>query len=95
MVKSSRENQVKVRVQYSKKSNGQRVLVRLAPCQQAILAFWRQVTIALQGPASGLAWIDEHEPKAQLLADLQVSLKEAAAGQTFPVSQLWDDLDDE
>ena len=57
------------------------------------LALWEQLISALQDSASGLAWVDEHEPKAQILADLQASLKEAAAGQTLPVSQLWDDLD--
>lgn len=57
------------------------------------LALWEQLISALQDPASGLAWVDEHEPKAQILADLKASLKEAAAGQTLPVSQLWDDLD--
>ncbi|MEH2233161.1 MAG: hypothetical protein V7K71_26600 [Nostoc sp.] len=40
--------------------------------------------------ASGLAWIDEQEPKAQILADLQESVRQAALGQTFPVSELWD-----
>lgn len=57
------------------------------------LALWEQLISALQDPASGLAWVDEHEPKAQILADLQASLREAAAGRTLPVSQLWDDLD--
>ncbi|AFY46723.1 hypothetical protein Nos7524_0819 [Nostoc sp. PCC 7524] len=41
---------------------------------------------------SGLAWIDEQEPKAQILAELQESVRQAAAGQTFPVSELWDDI---
>ena len=57
------------------------------------LALWEQLISALQDRASGLAWVDEHEPTAHILADLQASLQEAAAGQTLPVSQLWDDLD--
>lgn len=41
---------------------------------------------------SGLAWVDEQEPKAQILADLQESLRQAAIEQTFPISQLWQDI---
>ena len=40
---------------------------------------------------SGLAKIDEQEPKSQILADLQDSVRLASAGQTFPLSQLWED----
>lgn len=57
------------------------------------LGLWQQLINALQDSASGLAWVDEHEPNAQILADLQASLKQAATGQTFPVSQLWDDIE--
>jgi hypothetical protein len=53
------------------------------------LELWQQLINTLQDPDSGLAWVDEHEPDTQLLADLQESIKQAAAGQTFPVSQLW------
>jgi hypothetical protein len=42
---------------------------------------------------SGLAWMDEQESKAQILADLQESLREGKAGNTFPVSQLWEDIE--
>ena len=57
------------------------------------LELWEQIINTLEDPASGLAWIDEHEPKTQILADLQESLKQAATGQTYPVSQLWDDIE--
>ncbi len=57
------------------------------------LDLWEQIINALEDPASGLAWVDEQEPNAQILADLQESLKQAAAGQTYPVSQLWDDIE--
>jgi hypothetical protein len=43
---------------------------------------------------SGLDPIDENEPKEQILADLQESLRAAAAGNHYPVSELWDNLDD-
>ncbi|MEH2328560.1 hypothetical protein [Nostoc sp.] len=39
---------------------------------------------------NGLAWIDEQEPKAQILADLQESVRQGAVGQTFLASELWD-----
>ena len=56
------------------------------------LEIWQQLVNALNtGSISGLAWIDEQEPKEQILADLQESVRLAAAGQTFPVSQLWED----
>jgi hypothetical protein len=57
------------------------------------LDLWEQLVNALPDPISGLAWVDEHEPKVQILADLQASLKQAATGQTFPVSQLWDNIE--
>ncbi|MBU7581416.1 MAG: hypothetical protein KAF91_00625 [Nostoc sp. TH1S01] len=57
------------------------------------IELWQQL-ISYINPdnVSGLALIDEQEPKAQILADLQESLRQAAAGQTFPVSELWDDI---
>ncbi|QSJ16760.1 hypothetical protein JYQ62_34665 [Nostoc sp. UHCC 0702] len=54
---------------------------------------WQQLISSINSDnVSGLAWIDEQEPKAQILADLQESVQQAAAGETFPVSQLWDDI---
>lgn len=58
------------------------------------LALWQKVLSFVRDPDSGLAWIDEHEPNAQILADLQTSLQQSAAGQTFPVATLWNDLED-
>jgi hypothetical protein len=53
---------------------------------------WQQLLSELNPDSvSGLAWIDEQEPKAQILADLQESVRLATDGQTFPVSQLWED----
>ncbi|MCC5626383.1 hypothetical protein, partial [Nostoc sp. CHAB 5715] len=55
---------------------------------------WQKLISSINSDnASGLAWIDEQEPKAQILADLQESVRQAAAGQTFPVSELWDDIE--
>jgi hypothetical protein len=35
----------------------------------------------------------ETDSKEQILADLKESFRQAEAGQTFPLSQLWDDID--
>jgi hypothetical protein len=78
---------LKTNVRYVTNTNGETTDV-LVP-----LELWQQLINTLQDPDSGLAWVDEHEPNAQLLADLQESIKQAAAGQTFPVSQLWDDIE--
>jgi hypothetical protein len=42
---------------------------------------------------SGLDPIDENEPKSQILADLQESIRAVKAGDVYPVSQLWNDLE--
>jgi hypothetical protein len=42
---------------------------------------------------SGLDPIDEYEPKSQILTDLQASIRAVKAGDVYPVSQLWQDLD--
>jgi hypothetical protein len=42
---------------------------------------------------SGLDPIDENEPKSQILADLQESIRAVKAGDVYPVSQLWNALD--
>lgn len=52
---------------------------------------WQQLINSVDTD-SGLAWVDEQEPKAQILADLQESLRQAATEQTFPVSQLWQNI---
>ncbi|MHC5857442.1 hypothetical protein [Nostoc sp.] len=55
------------------------------------LELWQQLISSINSDnVSSLAWIDEQEPKAQILADLQESVRKAAVGQTFPVSELWD-----
>jgi hypothetical protein len=57
------------------------------------LELWQQLMSSINPDhVSGLAYIDEQELKAHILADLQESLRQAAAGQTFPVSELWDDI---
>ncbi|PPT08175.1 hypothetical protein CKA32_002306 [Geitlerinema sp. FC II] len=55
---------------------------------------WRKLASQLRDSVSGLAWVDEYEPNSQILEDLQVSFGEMARGETRPVSELWDDLDE-
>jgi hypothetical protein len=53
---------------------------------------WQQLMNTINSDTiSGLDWIDEQEPKSQILADLQESMQLASSGKTFPVSQLWED----
>ncbi|WP_375469816.1 hypothetical protein [uncultured Nostoc sp.] len=55
------------------------------------IELWQQLMSSINSDnVSGLAWIDEQEPKAKILAELQESVRQAAVGQTFPVSELWD-----
>lgn len=57
------------------------------------IELWQQLMSYINPDiVSGLALIDEQEPKAQILDDFQESLREAAAGQTFPISELWDNI---
>ncbi|WP_199248604.1 hypothetical protein [[Phormidium] sp. ETS-05] len=49
--------------------------------------------IELYSTPSGLNPVDENEPKTQILADLQESIRAAKAGETYPISQLWEDQD--
>jgi hypothetical protein len=57
------------------------------------IELWQQLISAINSDSSsGLAWIDEQEPKAQILADLQESVRLGRAGETFPISQLWDEI---
>jgi hypothetical protein len=56
------------------------------------LETWQELISLLKtDEISGLAWIDDQEPKQQILADLQESIRLGATGQTFSVLQLWED----
>ncbi len=53
-------------------------------------AVWAQVLATWRVMESGLSPIDEDEPKAKILADLTEAVRSTKAGETFPVSELWD-----
>lgn len=55
---------------------------------------WQQlVKLVSPDQVSGLAGIDEYEPRAELIKDLQESLQQAIAGKSFSLSQLWEDAE--
>lgn len=54
---------------------------------------WENLIELLQAIESGLDTIDENEPKAAILADLLESIQQARTGQTYPISELWNDMD--
>jgi hypothetical protein len=77
--------QIKSQIRYLTNVDGETTDV-LVPIE-----LWQQLISSINSDnVSGLAWIDEQEPKAQILVDLQESVRQAAVGQTFPVSELWD-----
>ncbi len=54
---------------------------------------WETLIELLQATESGLDPIDENEPKAGILEDLQESIRQSRTGQTYPVSELWNEMD--
>jgi hypothetical protein len=78
--------EVRQLIQYVTNAQGDRtgVLVPLEVWEELIQS-WQ----ALQN-----ARVDDEEPKENILADLQESMRLARAGQTFPLSQLWDGIDE-
>lgn len=53
---------------------------------------WETLIKLLQAIESGLDTIDENEPKAEILANLQESIRQARAGQTYPICELWNHM---
>ncbi|MEH2169408.1 MAG: hypothetical protein V7K41_22670 [Nostoc sp.] len=75
--------QIESQIRYVTNVNGETTDI-LIPVE-----LWQQLVSSINSDnTSGLAWIDEQETKAQILADLQESVRQAAAGETFPVSEL-------
>lgn len=57
------------------------------------LDVWEDLLKSWQTFADELGHFDEAEPKEQILADLKDALRQVKAGQTFPISELWDGID--
>ncbi|MBD1821474.1 hypothetical protein H6F51_02955 [Cyanobacteria bacterium FACHB-DQ100] len=54
---------------------------------------WKELIKLLQLEESGLDAIDENDASGQILADLQEAILQGRAGETFPISKLWDGID--
>jgi len=79
--------EVRELVQYVTNAHGETTGV-LVP-----LNVWEDLLQSLQAFADELGQIDEAESNEQILADLKDSIRHLKAGQTFPVSELWDGID--
>jgi hypothetical protein len=53
------------------------------------IALWEKMLESLNLLESGLDPEDENEPKEAILADLQASVRLTKAGETMPISELW------
>ena len=80
-------SQIKKQIKYFTNSAGKKTEV-IIPVE-----IWKTLIELLQTLESGLNIVDEKEPKAEILADLQESILQARTGQTYPISELWDDMD--
>lgn len=78
--------QIEDSVRYLTNEKGERTEV-IVPVE-----LWNQLLSAISSP-TGLDSADEEEPNSQILADLKTALQEVKEGKTFPVSQLWEDID--
>ena len=74
-------------VQYVTNTNGETTGV-LVP-----LKVWENLLESWQNLADQLEQIDEAEPKEKILQNLKDSLRQTKAGQTFPISELWEEID--
>ncbi len=61
------------------------------PLLEQTLAFLEFLT-ARTSPAIAPDFNPDTDSSAQILADLKVSLQQAKVGQTFPIAELWDDI---
>ena len=58
-----------------------------------LMGLYRISPFAPQTPEELEREVAEAEPNDQILADLKDSLRQVKAGQTFPISELWDGID--
>lgn len=61
------------------------------PLLEQTLAFLEFLT-ARTSPEIAPEFDPDTDSSAQILTDLKVSLQQAKTGQTFPISELWDDI---
>ena len=75
--------ELKKLVQYVSSADGEPSAV-LVPAE-----VWGEILMRLGNVESGLHPIDENEPNAQILSDLEEAVRSTKAGETFSVSELW------
>lgn len=85
-------SEIEERVKYITNSQGEKTEVVIP------IELWQNLLdIANLGnkssTVSGLDPVDENEPNAEILADIQEAMRSVKAGVTYPISQLWDDLE--
>jgi len=80
-------DQIQTKIKYVTDAAGEKIEV-LVPVE-----IWSHLIELLQPIDSGLDPLDETESTAGILADLQESIRQARAGQTYPISTLWSDID--
>ena len=78
--------QIESSIRYVTNADGEKTDV-LVPVE-----LWEKLLEILRAN-SGLDPIDEQEPNSKILADLQTAAQQAKAGATFPVSELWQDIE--
>jgi hypothetical protein len=79
-------------VRYISNSQGEKTEV-IIPIELWVSLVNALPPIEIHTHSSGLDPIDGNEPKAQIIADLQESIRAVSRGETYPISHLWDDLD--
>lgn len=75
--------ELKKLVTYVSSADGQPTAV-LVPTE-----VWGEILRTLGHVESGLYPIDEAEPHAQILSDLEEAVRSTQVGETFPVAELW------
>ncbi|MGB3495358.1 MAG: hypothetical protein WBA57_21695 [Elainellaceae cyanobacterium] len=75
--------QIKSQVKYITNSQGETTEVIIP------VHLWENLLGLLNQPTHDLHPVDEEEPKERILADLKQALRDGAVGQTYPVSDLW------
>ncbi|WP_254565195.1 hypothetical protein [Oscillatoria sp. HE19RPO] len=85
-------SEVQALVKYISNAQGEKTEV-IIPIEVWNSLLQKITSIERYSTLSGLSPVDENEPKTQILADLQESIRAARAGETYPISQLWEDLD--
>ena len=79
--------QVNSNIKYITNAQGEKIEVVIP------IDLWNSLIQSIS-PDSGLSPIDDDEPKSQILADLQASIRAGRSGEVYPVSQLWDHMED-